>query len=116
MAEHVLRDDSLTIQRPSARKNAWVNLALKAKIYAMPCSVCGRADDIECDHIVGIADGGDSRPSNIQPLCRTCNMLKRHHKTNDAVAGWILANPEKFAHRQRERTKRLELIARGEWF
>lgn len=97
------------------RKGAWVNLALKRRVCASPCCVCGRTDDIECDHIVGIVDGGTSAPDNLQPLCRTCNALKRHHKTNEAVAEWIKRNPERFARSQSFRTKRLDMIARGAW-
>lgn len=99
----------------NGRKNAWVNLDLKRRICANPCAVCGRKDDIECDHITGIVDGGCSEESNLQPLCRTCNSLKSHHKTNVAVAQWIESNPQKFQDSQAFRTKRMELIARREW-
>jgi 5-methylcytosine-specific restriction endonuclease McrA len=92
-----------------------VNLDIKREVCANPCAVCGRPDDIECDHIIGIANGGTSVRENLQPLCRTCNCLKRHHGTNEAVAAWIVGNPEKFKRSQEWRTNRLGLIQRGEW-
>ena len=97
------------------RKGAWVNFKIKREICAMPCVLCGREDDIECDHIVGIAEGGTSERGNLQPLCRTCNAYKRWHKTNEATLAAITKHREKFERQQAFRTKRLQMIAMGEW-
>ena len=97
------------------RKGAWVNVAAKREIWAMPCTLCARVDDIECDHIVGIAEGGTSVRENLQPLCRTCNSYKRWHKTNEATWAAITKNRAKFERQQEFRTKRLLMIASGDW-
>lgn len=103
------------IREGNKRKGAWVNIDIKRLICARPCAVCGRPDDIECDHIVSIASGGTSDESNLQPLCRTCNSVKGADRTNAEVAEWIARNPERFQRSQGSRTKRLQMIARGEW-
>ena len=44
------------------------------------CHICGRSAqdgvELEVDHIIPIARGGDSRESNLQTLCRECNRGK----------------------------------------
>jgi len=82
--------------------------SLKMRLWREPCAICGLVGDIEIDHIIAKADGGDGSPSNAQPLCRVCNILKREHKTNAAVREWICLNASAFTQRQRRRleTKR----------
>lgn len=46
------------------------------------CAKCGSADNVHMDHVVPISRGGKHSPSNIQPLCRTCN-LQKYTKTED---------------------------------
>jgi 5-methylcytosine-specific restriction endonuclease McrA len=116
MPNRILREGILTGAPKYVRRGAWVNIQVKRRIVALPCAICGRPDDIECDHIVGLREGGKSEEANLQPLCRTCNSLKRHHKTNEAVRRWIASNPTKFERSQSYRTKRLALIAAGEWW
>lgn len=99
----------------AVRHHAWVSFAVKMRICALPCAICGRRDDIECDHVVSIRSGGRSEESNLQPLCRTCNSIKGSKRTNEDVRAWIERNPERFKRSQEFRTKRLSLIARGEW-
>ena len=41
------------------------------------CVNCGASDDLTVDHIVPLARGGKSSPSNLQTLCRSCNSAKR---------------------------------------
>lgn len=41
------------------------------------CIVCGSAEHLELDHIIPIARGGSSAPSNLQLLCLHCNRSKR---------------------------------------
>ena len=40
------------------------------------CRACGVEDDLHIDHIQPIAAGGRSVMSNLQVLCRTCNLSK----------------------------------------
>lgn len=46
------------------------------------CARCGSTDNIHMDHVVPISRGGQHSPSNIQPLCRTCN-LQKYTRTED---------------------------------
>lgn len=87
---------------------------LKLAILADPCRICARADDKELDHIVPVSAGGGRHRSNLQPLCRVCNVLKVRLGTNVAVRAWIDANPAEFARRQQRRTDRLRAIRQGE--
>lgn len=41
------------------------------------CLKCGSREDITCDHIVPLSKGGIHHPTNLQPLCRTCNEIKQ---------------------------------------
>jgi len=41
------------------------------------CQACGRTDGpLHIDHVIPIARGGSSDPSNLQVLCRACNLAK----------------------------------------
>lgn len=40
------------------------------------CQSCGSTVDLCLDHIIPVAAGGDSEPSNLQVLCRPCNSRK----------------------------------------
>jgi hypothetical protein len=73
----------------SARRN--IKHALKVKIWAMPCAVCGLPHGTTVDHIVPVACGGSNDESNLQPLCRWCNGLKKHNKTNRELERLIAA-------------------------
>lgn len=45
--------------------------------YGWQCLACGATDLITMDHIVPLSRGGRHEPSNIQPLCKSCNSRKR---------------------------------------
>lgn len=44
--------------------------------YADKCWIC-RAPATETDHVKPLAKGGAHWPSNLRPICRTCNSMKR---------------------------------------
>lgn len=44
--------------------------------YGKICLKCGSKDDIQLDHIVPINGGGKNVLSNLQPLCKSCNVSK----------------------------------------
>ena len=44
--------------------------------YAFKCAICFRRKKLERDHVKPLSKGGDHTPSNIQPLCRSCNSSK----------------------------------------
>jgi 5-methylcytosine-specific restriction enzyme A len=53
-------------------------LLSEAMIRAQPwCSVCGSQEDLTCDHIVPLSQGGWSTRSNMKVVCRRCNGRKR---------------------------------------
>lgn len=46
------------------------------------CKSCGKTNleiDLNIDHIIALAHGGQNDISNLQTLCRTCNQQKKHH-------------------------------------
>ena len=40
------------------------------------CVKCGDTERLELDHIIAITEGGDNSESNIQVLCKICNVKK----------------------------------------
>lgn len=103
-------------EMPNRKYRKDVAPSIRKRLWAMPCAICGRKDDIEVDHIHAVCDGGGADELNLQPLCRVCNVLKRRWKTNDSVKAWIEQNYEQFLIRQNRRTVRKEALLRGEWF
>ncbi len=47
--------------------------------YGGQCADCGAKDYLEFDHIIPVAKGGSNEESNIQLLCRRCNLAKSDH-------------------------------------
>lgn len=45
-------------------------------LYGGQCVDCGAKDYLEFDHIIPVAKGGSNAESNIQLLCRRCNLKK----------------------------------------
>lgn len=46
------------------------------------CKSCGKTNletNLNIDHIVALARGGQNDISNLQTLCDTCNQQKKHH-------------------------------------
>jgi len=60
---------------PRRRGGGWRRVR-DAVLAASPvCVVCGAAA-VEVDHVVPLAEGGDSHPGNLQPLCARCHAAK----------------------------------------
>jgi hypothetical protein len=51
---------------PEAKRILWAK-------HQARCAICGSARFLEVDHIVPVARGGTSEPSNLRLLCRDCN-------------------------------------------
>jgi 5-methylcytosine-specific restriction endonuclease McrA len=50
--------------------------------YGHKCLKCGSTDRIQPDHVIPLARGGRNDKSNIQPLCKRCN-VRKHAKIED---------------------------------
>jgi hypothetical protein len=44
--------------------------------YGGRCAECGAAQYLEFDHVIPVAKGGSNSDSNVQLLCRGCNLKK----------------------------------------
>ncbi len=56
---------------------AW--LRLRAAVFerdAHGCCECGARDRLHCDHIIELADGGNTTIGNLQTLCQSCHSRK----------------------------------------
>jgi hypothetical protein len=45
------------------------------------CAHCGTAQDLQVDHVLPYTRGGTNDFKNLQPLCRTCNIVKGNRFT-----------------------------------
>jgi hypothetical protein len=43
------------------------------------CVKCGNTDNLQVDHIVPFSKGGKTEKSNLQTLCKKCNVEKGNH-------------------------------------
>ena len=48
------------------------------------CVKCGSRNDLEVDHIVSDAKGGNSLMSNLQTLCHNCHSIKTKQEIAEA--------------------------------
>lgn len=76
------------VREPTAKELARKSLsrALRQKIFERDryrCIACGDHRNLECDHIVPLADGGTNDASNLQTLCKTCNASKGTKSMNE---------------------------------
>jgi hypothetical protein len=40
------------------------------------CQACGSQEELQVDHIISRVDGGQNNESNLQVLCKLCNLRK----------------------------------------
>jgi hypothetical protein len=40
------------------------------------CQACGSQEELQIDHIISRVDGGQNNESNLQVLCKLCNLRK----------------------------------------
>ena len=64
---------------------------LRARLIqeAGACRACGATDDLTLDHIQPMSMGGAHNESNLQVLCRSCNVKKKQttiHYVGAAIA------------------------------
>jgi 5-methylcytosine-specific restriction endonuclease McrA len=73
-----VRDDRRAANNASMTGQDWADTeAYRAIIAGDPCVYCG-AVSTAVDHIVPVLDGGDDRWTNLAPICKRCNSIKRH--------------------------------------
>lgn len=60
-----------------------IPIAVRREIEGRPCANCGKTYDIQVDHIVPVSKGGTDDPSNLQPLCKFCNVVKGNRATSN---------------------------------
>jgi 5-methylcytosine-specific restriction endonuclease McrA len=58
----------------TAKKKLRRRLEARGKRCANPC--CNRRENLTIDHIVPLSKGGSDHISNLQLLCRACNLAK----------------------------------------
>ena len=77
------------------------------------CACCGEPlgtdpRQIEWDHIVPLADGGEDRPDNLQALTKTCHRIKTTREATERAKAKRLAKGPRMNRQDRELAKMLE--------
>ena len=67
--------------------------------YGKPCVYCKKILDVTnmvCDHVVPISGGGESKPKNLQFICKVCNTRKGPLSNRDfcLFLRWIRRQPQ----------------------
>lgn len=58
------------------------DLRILKSILGEKCLACGKGE-MTLDHVKPLARGGANGPTNLQPLCQSCNASKGHHRSTD---------------------------------
>jgi len=74
----VRREKVVARRRKLAPIPAWWVTDLRAEFGGLCAYGCGRPATTN-DHIWPVSRGGESRPGNIAPCCRSCNSTKKNH-------------------------------------
>lgn len=65
--------------QPMARVRGYVSDEVKQFVWSRDqgrCTQCGAGSELQYDHVIPVALGGGSDPSNLQILCGPCNRRK----------------------------------------
>lgn len=73
--EHVWIEEQVYIEPPTTW-GAAETIAQHRRYGERICRLCGSTEQLEVDHIIPRSRGGQSYPSNLQTLCKRCNMSK----------------------------------------
>lgn len=81
MIEDALRDSGNWHCNPDPSRREWNSVRKQMTELVLErdphcCTNCGSIDRLEIDHIVPLARGGSSEPTNLQILCKRCNQKK----------------------------------------
>lgn len=66
------------------------DVAAVFEAYGYACLACGSTDRLALDHVIPLAAGGPNLPSNLQPLCISCNSKKGNKATDYRDTGRIV--------------------------
>lgn len=72
-------DKTLSVMHWHKERPRYIPRRLKSLViekFGRLCRFCGTASNIEFDHIIPISRGGETTISNLQPLCKPCNLRK----------------------------------------
>lgn len=61
-----------------------VSLDFIKALMESECANCGSKEDMTIDHIVELCYGGTHEESNLQALCRSCN-IKKYHRNKSKI-------------------------------
>lgn len=71
--------EPIDVGGPGRRNRPKIAKATRERVYARDnyrCRNCGATDDLSIDHIKPLSKGGANRFSNMQTLCKACNLAK----------------------------------------
>lgn len=97
MPNRIIRENILTSVPPLRRSangqifRQAIPLAVRKRLRALPCVICGVPYGIKIDHIISVARGGSGAEANLQPLCHDCNHIKHSSRTNEQVRDLVRA-------------------------
>lgn len=89
---HLTKAEKRAHAKKKGNRRAKISKGQRERIYARDGHKCVRCDEAEkskltLDHITPVCRGGSSKDSNLQTMCKRCNMLKGN-KTASAGMRW----------------------------